>query len=543
MCTPATSDATLHRRTLRFLVAVAAEHELPWAKVSGGRAAGEGHLYSIEAKEGKIADAATPPQSKKRKLTRSSSKLREPLRDTTNIHDAMDKEPVEELEQESNSEHVAALQAKIEALVQADEPISRVTRSVAQAILYFEQRSLTFAQELLAGHSPTESVELYECNGVLRPALFPLYTSAGALAKGSFKLLSQGDGFVASHAQGTYVPQPTMVEMQEDHFAFGKSQGVNSLDALNALKSKRERLDYALHCEFRQEAKLAEIARQVKARQGSSPVNVICIAGPTSSGKTTFSNKLCMYLRNAGIFGQPLSIDDYYLPLDEQPKYKARREITDIDFDAPESLDWKLVHEHINALTTGQSCMMPVYNMRTSNRDPPGYLVQPLPANGVLVIEGIHALSPHFTEGMDRSHLFSIFISPVTALQIDDENAVKTTDHRLLRKLCRDFKFRGRSASRTLMGWVKARAGEKIYVFPHQNEVDFVMNSAAEYEIAVLAAIALPLLREVTRSDEHYAKAREIIARFSHIEAWPTDVVPAASLLREFIGDGAFDCH
>jgi len=305
-----------------------------------------------------------------------------------------------------------------------------------------------------------------------------------------------------------------------------------------------ERMDYALHCEFRQEAKIAEIVRQVVARQNTpSAVKAICIAGPTSSGKTTFSNKVCMYLRNAGIFGQPLSIDDYYLPLEEQPKYQARREITDIDFDAPESLDWKLVHEHINALTSGQSVMMPVYNMRTSNRDPPGTHVDALPSNGVLVIEGIHALSPHFSDGLDKDGLFRIFISPVTALQIDDTNAVKTTDHRLLRKLCRDFLFRGRSASRTLGGYVKARRGEGIWVFPNQNNVDFVMNSAGEYEIPVLTAIALPLLQEVPAEDPHYAKAQEVLARFNHIDAWPTDVVPSTSLLREFIGGGAFDCH
>lgn len=241
--------------------------------------------------------------------------------------------------------------------------------------------------------------------------------------------------------------------------------------------------------------------------------------------------------------GQPLSIDDYYLPLVDQPKYKARQQVSDIDFDAPESLDWDLVHEHIKSLTSGQSIMMPVYNMRTNDRDPPGTRVNALPANGVLVIEGIHALSPHFTQGMDKSNLFRIFISPGTSLQIDDANAVKTTDHRLLRKLCRDFTFRGRSGSRTLQAWVKARRGEGIWVFPNQNDVDFVMNSAGEYEIAVLAGLALQLLREVPTEDEHFAKAQEILNRFSRIDVWPKDLVPTTSLLREFIGDGAFDCH
>jgi len=547
-----TFDATLHRRTLRFLVAVAAEQELPGLKVSGGHAVGEGYLYNFKAVEKNSTDAltvggvaddiepGTPPHGKRRKLARSSSKVRDALRDTTNTYDIA---PVAEKEQDPNSKVVTTLQARIEALVQADEPITRVTRTVAQAAQYFEQHHLHFSRAIFGNREPAETIELYECNGVLRPILFPLYSSAGALAKGRFLLLARCGGFIASYAKDVYSPQQTIVKMQADQYAFGAIQKVNSLDALNALRTRRERLDFVLHCEFRQEAKLAEIVRRVKERQETSPVKVICIAGPTSSGKTTFSNKLCMYLRNAGMIGQPLSIDDYYLPLEDQPKYQARQQLSDIDFDAPESLDWDLVHEHIKALTNGQSVMMPCYNMRTSTRDPPGHPVNALPSNGVLVIEGIHALSPDFTQGIDKRHLFRIFISPITALQIDDANAVKSTDHRLLRKLCRDFTFRGRSGSRTMMAWAKARRGEHIWVFPNQNNVDFVMNSAAEYETAVLAGQALPLLREVAPEDPHFAQAREVIERFSHIEPWPADLVPSTSLLREFIGDGAFDCH
>jgi len=560
MATVDTFDATLHRRTLRFLVAVAAERELPGVLVSGGHAAGEGYIYNFNTLDNCLADfhatsgtavdqdSGTPvtPRGKKRKLARSSSKLREPLQDITNgpgSAPGMEKATDEDVE--LNSDDVAMLQAKIEALVHANEPITRVTRTAAQAAQYFKDRCLPFAHAHFRSRTAGEVVELYQCDGILRPVLFPLYSSAGAMAQGEFSLLPLSSGFIASYAQRhCYKRQSTVEKMQADHCAFGATQCVKSLDALNALKSRRERLDFVLHCEFRQEAKLAQIVSEAKARQEtSSPVKVICIAGPTSSGKTTFSNKLCMYLRNAGMFGQPLSIDDYYLPLEEQPKYLLRQQLSDIDFNAPESLDWNLVHEHINALTNGQSIMMPCYNMRTSTRDPPGTPVKALPPNGILVIEGIHALSPEFTQGMDRRNLFRIFISPVTSLQIDDANAVKTTDHRLLRKLCRDFTFRGRSGSRTLMAWVKARRGEHIWVFPNQNDVDFVMNSAGEYEVAVLAGLALRLLREVPVDDVHYAKAQEVIERFSQIEPWQADLVPSTSLLREFIGDGVFDCH
>jgi uridine kinase len=548
------AELTLHRRTLRFLVAVAAERELPGKSLSGGHAVGEGFLYSLKATDisskdmlpaGEPEEAATPP-AKMRKLARSSSKLRDPLRDTTNVQGfptSEEKAKGYTDEQDFESQDMTVLRAKLNALVQADEPIKKVTKTVAEALQYFKQHHLPIAQEVYATRSLDEQVDLYECDSVLRPVLFALHSSAGKLAQGAWSLLPHPSGFIAAYARDGYISQPTLVKMQADHRAFREAHKVNSLHALNNLKTRRERLDFVLHCEFRQEAKIAEIVRQVKERQATSPVKVICIAGPTSSGKTTFSNKLNMYLRNAGLIGQPLSVDDYYLPLEDQPKYQARRQLSDIDFDAPESLDWKLVHEHIHALTRGESIMMPIYNMRTSDRDPGGHPLSGLPSNGVLVIEGIHALSPEFTEGMDKRHLFRIFISPITSLHIDDANALKTTDHRLLRKLCRDFKFRGRSGSRTLDSYAKARRGEHIWIFPNQNDVDFVMNSACEYETAVLAGTALPLLREVPEDDPNYAKARELVDRFSHIDNWEADLVPSTSLLREFIGDGAFDCH
>merc|ERR1712032_481210 len=169
-------------------------------------------------------------------------------------------------------------------------------------------------------------------------------------------------------------------------------------------------------------------------------------------------------------------------------------------------MDVELVGKHLNALVAGESIMTPIYNMKTGYRDEPGHSFHALPPNGILVIEGIHALNPLYTQAVDADKVFKIFISPLTALQLDDCNAVKTTDHRLLRRMCRDYLFRGHSAAVTLKMWDNVRKGEGVWIFPHQNSADFVMNSAAEYEIPVLKTLLEPLLRAVPADSDHFVK-------------------------------------
>jgi uridine kinase len=258
---------------------------------------------------------------------------------------------------------------------------------------------------------------------------------------------------------------------------------------------------------------------------------------------TAFANKLCMELVTAGFVARPLTVDHYYLPLDRQPKYQARKVMTDVDFDHVESMDVELVGDHLNKICRGESIMTPNYNFKTGYRDGEGTLFDALPSNGILVIEGIHALNPLYTQAVDRNSVFKIFISPLTSLQLDDSNTVKTTDHRLLRRMCRDYLFRGKSASVTLGMWNNVRKGEGDWIFPHQNDADFVMNSAADYEIPVLKTFLEPLLRSVTPEDPNFGKAAEVLHMLDNFVTWPPTLATPTALLREFIGDGAFDCH
>lgn len=330
---------------------------------------------------------------------------------------------------------------------------------------------------------------------------------------------------------------------------WGCSQGASSLGLINAKQEVgRERKEFILAAEYRQEARLRDIVRQIQtcSPPAGSPlksnIRVLCIAGPTSSGKTTFANKLCQYLSNEGMPSAVLTVDHYYLPLDRQPRYQPRKQRSDVDYDHIESMDIDLVNDHIMAVIRGEEIMKPVYNMKTGYRDPPGKPFK-IPTNGILVIEGIHALNPSYTEKVPREQVFKIFLSPMTALQIDDTSVVKSTDSRLLRRMSRDYLFRGHSASRTLSMWANVRQGEGQWIFPFQGQADFVMNSAHEYELNVLKPLVEPLLRGVTPGDANFNKAQELLALLDNVATWYERDVPATSLLREFLGNGAYDEH
>jgi len=344
-----------------------------------------------------------------------------------------------------------------------------------------------------------------------------------------------------------YESQPAISKSIDDHIKWDtiqKIRCVGHLNKLNLERGEKGRRDYMIAAEFRQEQQIADIAAMIKAR-GSDlerQVRVLAIAGPTSSGKTTFAHKLSVYLSNLGFQSQALSVDHYYLDLEDQPRYKIRKDVTDVDFDSIESMDISLVNKHVGELVAGNQVMVPNYDFKTALRVGAGKPMT-LDKKGILVMEGIHALNPEYTSGVSPGHVFRIYISPLTGLQVDDCNVVKSTNHRLMRRMTRDYLFRHHSASHTLRMWPRVRNGEHLYIFKHQNNADYVVNSAMEYELPVLKTIVEPLLFAVPPKDPNYAKARELIQDLSHIGTWPSEQVPSTSLLREFIGSGSFDFH
>mmetsp|Transcript_32359 Transcript_32359/g.63281 ORF Transcript_32359/g.63281 Transcript_32359/m.63281 type:complete len:526 (+) Transcript_32359:37-1614(+) len=490
-----------HRRTLRFAVSVSASLTYPSRQLVGGHAIGEGYWFTFSGQ------------------------------------DSVSKEDVE------------ALQKCVDSLIKSDEAVTKTFKPFAEALEHFEANKQVYAARLLKT-TVQESVNLVQCKGQMRLALNDLFPSMGKLSTSGYasNLQLYRNGFVAYYGKN-YTDHPPIGDSIADHVRWGCDYNIRSLGDLNQHsvdKGGDGRQEFVLQAEFRQEQKLTQIAAMIHARNqdkdSSNHVRVLCIAGPTSSGKTTFAHKLSIYLQNYGYPSKPLTVDHYYLSLADQPRFIASGgDRSAVDYDSIEAMDVPLVNKHINQLIAGETVNTPIYCFKSGNRT--GGVPFQLDPTGILVCEGIHALNPDYTAGLSPKNVFKIYISPLSGLQVDDFNTLKTTNHRLLRRMTRDYLFRGHSASRTLHMWSNVRRGEHRYIFAHQNNADFVMNSACEYEVAVLKTFTYPLLKCVTPADPHFQRAKELIKMLDFIAPWPERPVPATSVFREFIGDGAFDKH
>jgi len=505
---PVSQDAQLDRRTLRFLLGVAVRKCFPGVRLVGGHGLGAAHEASHYILEGK----------------------------------------------ETTSEDLAAVTAAMTDLVSKALPIEFKWHPWLEARSYLNENGQTASVTLLESRV-TEEVKLAQCDEVMSLYLHNLHTSTAALAGKPFFLinLDDVDGFVLAFDSSEYVPQPTLLSIQSDHKKFGAATGVKCIGDLNKfLAVGRARKDYILNAEFRQERKIAQIVSAIvdRSEDPATRVRLIAIAGPTSSGKTTFATKLSLYLKNEGFLSGLLSVDHYYLPLAEQPKFiESGGDREAVDYDSIESMDIELVNKQMAEILTGVEVLTPNYSFVTGNRIDPGHKFQ-LPESrlggnyeSILLIEGIHALNPSYTKDVPAGNVFKIYICPQTVMQLDDQNCFKASDQRLLRRMSRDYLFRAHSASRTLAMWPNVRRGEQRWIFPFQNEVDFQMNSGMEYELPILKTHVEPLLRAVTPEDKHYFKAKQLLAVLDLVSAWPDTDVPGTSILREFIGQGLFDCH
>ncbi|PAB60752.1 nucleoside kinase [Anaeromicrobium sediminis] len=280
------------------------------------------------------------------------------------------------------------------------------------------------------------------------------------------------------------------------------------------------------------EKKTVEIADMIKEQNK----RIVLIAGPSSSGKTTFSKRLSIQLKVNGLRPIELSVDDYFVnredtPLDENGEY---------DFEAVEAVDLKLFNEHLNKLVKGEKVEIPTFNFKTGKREYRGKFMQ-IDEDQIIIIEGIHGLNNKLTEAISDDKKFKIYISALTQLNIDGHNRIPTTDTRLIRRIVRDSKYRGHSAKTTLGLWKSVRRGEKRNIFPYQEEADVMFNSALFYELAVLKKYAEPLLKEITKDDKEFLEAKRLL-KFLHyfLSIERDEVIPQTSILKEFVGGSCF---
>lgn len=352
-----------------------------------------------------------------------------------------------------------------------------------------------------------------------------------------FNVLPEEDGFILQYPRRespnvirppTQSPQLTAVFRRTEEWL--TLLGVEDIGHLNqAIRAGRAR-ELVLVNEALHEQHVAQIASQIATRHKEG-LRIVLIAGPSSSGKTTFAKRLAVQIMANGLRPYTLEMDRYFVerhltPLDENGEY---------DFEALEAVDLPLFNEQLLALTSGQPVRIPHYDFVTGRRSFEEQAVT-LGRDQILIIEGIHGLNPRLAESLPTERLFRVYVSALTQLNIDRHNRVPTTDVRLIRRIVRDATYRGYSASQTLARWESVRRGEKRNIFPYQENADVMFNSALVYELAVLRPMAEPLLRQLEPGEPHYIEARRLLSILNWLVPMDSSLVPDNSLLREFIG-------
>ena len=355
-----------------------------------------------------------------------------------------------------------------------------------------------------------------------------------------FKLYLFDEGFViqmpveeAPDIVPPFEPQNKLFQVLKESTKWGDMQGIETVGALNDKITKSDVREVVLVQEAMQEKKIAEIASEIAGRP---EIKFVLIAGPSSSGKTTFSHRLSIQLRANGLVPHPIAVDNYFVEREDNPKDAAGN----YDFECLEAVDVDLFNRQLRELTEGKEVIIPNFNFVTGHKE---YANKPkkLGENDVLVIEGIHCLNPKLTEQLADENKYKIYISGLTQLNIDEHNRIPTTDGRLIRRIVRDARTRGSSARRTISMWPSVRRGEERNIFPFQEEADVMFNSALIYELAVLKPYVEALLFGIEKDCVEYIEAKRLLKFLDYFVGIGSEYVPTNSLLREFIGGGCFN--
>lgn len=440
------------------------------------------------------------------------------------------KEPVTE-------EQVALIEGRMREIVEADIPIVREVYSKEEAVEIWEKYNYPEKSKLLEHADGIKEAKFYTIENYRNFFYGLMVPSAGYIKY--FELRKYRRGVLLRFP---YPSKPDVIPAFEDdkklYSAFGEAKnwhkllGVAYLDDLNEKIRSGKAKDLILLSEALHEKKVAEIADKItKGRK-----RIVLIAGPSSSGKTTFARRLCVQLRVNGLEPLYMGTDDYFVERDKTPLGEdGLPNYEDLD-----ALDIDLFNDNMNALLRGDEVDLPEFDFMTGKKVF-GKRMTSIRKNQLVVIEGIHALNSELTAFIDEKEKFRIYISPFTQLNIDVHNRVPTTDARMLRRIVRDYKYRGHSAADTIALWPKVRAGEDKNIFPYNGEADVLFNSALVYELAVLKKYAMPLLESVTPEEAEYSEAvrmMKFIKFFDDIEE--EEIIPNNSIMREFIGGSIF---
>lgn len=432
---------------------------------------------------------------------------------------------------------VSDIEEEVRKLIAKNLEITRKRISVGEATKVYTELDMPDKVAILA-YREEDYVNMYECDGYINYMFGYMLPSTGYLT--DFNLFLYHPGFLIQYPRAEFngeIPkfkdEPTFGVALKEAAKWGKIIQGNTIPKINEYaKDFHSAVDFVNMCESKHNHQLNELGNQIQNNIDS--IRLIAIAGPSSSGKTTFSNRLRVELMTRGLKPVMISIDDYYFSKDKAPK----NEDGSPDLEHVDALDVALFNHDMSALVRGQEVTLPRYNFKTGVREK-GKTVK-LGHDTPIIIEGIHALNERMTQSIPKHQKFNIYIAPQTQLHIDDHNPISITELRLLRRIVRDQKYRNSSAIDTMDMWPSVRRGEFKWIYPFQSEANYVFNSELTYEFAVLKKHAVQQLQAIPKDNRHYITANRLLKFLKYFKDIDDEIVPCNSLLREFIGGSSF---
>ncbi len=433
-------------------------------------------------------------------------------------------------------EDVNILRRRMQEIIDSKMPIRRFTVPTEEAIALFQEKG------------DVEKVKLLKTSGSIYTTYYKIgeyvdYYYGTLLTNTSqlylFGLEKYYDGMLLRipsvsnpDVLGEMTRQDKMFDIFKEHHRWQEILGIRTVGDFNQAIDVGHTTDIINISEALQEKKLAKIAEEIASREG---VKLVLLAGPSSSGKTTSCKRLSIQLAVNGLKPLQISLDDYFVDRDKTPK----DENGEFDFESIYALNLDLLNDQFNALFRGEEVELPKYDFPSGKSVKSGKKLK-LEPNNVLVVEGIHALNPELTAHVPEEQIFRVYASALTTILLDNHNYIPTTDNRLLRRIIRDYKYRGVSAQETIRRWPSVRAGENKWIFPFQENADAMLNTAMLYELSVLKMQAEPLLQQVPENCEEFAEAYRLLKFLKYFKGIPYNNLPPTSLLREFLGGSSF---
>lgn len=429
------------------------------------------------------------------------------------------------------------IKAEMRKIIAMDYPFVMRMIPTEEAIATFEKRGATDVSLLLKSLGELYT-KVYELDGLMDWYIGPLAPSTGYVD--IFDLTPYKDGMFLrvpdrkdTKKLSEEVNQDKLFGTFSEYTEWNEIMGLSNVGNMNSMiQKKRVMSDVIKVAEALQEKKITKIADDICER---GTVKLVLVSGPSSSGKTTFSKRLSIALAVNGKRPTPLSMDDYFVSRDKTP----RDEHGDYDFESLYALDLELFNDHLKKMLAGEEVSLPTFNFETGMREYRGNTIK-LDENDILVIEGIHALNPTLTSEIPSERKFKVYVSALTTISFDNHNWIPTTDNRLLRRIIRDYKYRGYSAIDTISRWPKVNAGEEKWIFPYQENADVMFNSALIFELSVLKKFAEPILSEVPQNCVEYSEVHRLQNFLKYFTPIQETEIPFTSLLREFLGGSTF---